>query len=185
MRIGLWALAITAALLWGGGQGLYTALSNRTPARVSCAVLLKEKPKADWLALEGCVLDAGNSGRTKSDSDPEVFIALVAPGAAADAPVRIVLASKQPATVAFATRTPTRAADLTMVRNVEGLAQFGIDLKDSRKKAIAGVIEHLDPDFIILREGEKPNVALSGAMFVGGLLLLGYVLRRFLARPAA
>lgn len=48
---------IVLACLWGGGQGLYTGLTNTSPTKLSCADYLLKSPGAKWVTLTNCYVD--------------------------------------------------------------------------------------------------------------------------------
>src|SRR5262245_14326374 len=43
--------------LWAGGQGLYTAFTNRNPTVLSYEEYVRTKPSASWLVITNCQLD--------------------------------------------------------------------------------------------------------------------------------
>ena len=47
---------VAAAMLWGGGQGLWTALQNREPTVMTCAEWIAARPSASWVRLTDCEL---------------------------------------------------------------------------------------------------------------------------------
>ena len=64
--------------------------------------------------------------------------------------------------------------EIAPVREVTGLIEFGMELKDSERKQIQSLGENLDPDFVLLKEGEEPKMLFSILMTLGGLALLGF-----------
>src|SRR5690242_4150540 len=56
-RLGIFLVILTAGMLWGGGQNLYTALRNRHPTTMSYEDYVKTKPSATWLVLTNCEID--------------------------------------------------------------------------------------------------------------------------------
>jgi len=56
---------------------------------------------------------------------------------------------------------------------VGGLVRFGVDLKDSDRDKLAGLMKNASDDFIILEEGAQPSMAEGLGMSIAGLMLLG------------
>lgn len=199
MKFTLFRAAIAVALLWGGGQGAYTALTNPSPAEVSVASFLESRPDTKWLRLTGGTLDLTElvySGGRVSGEIKQVFLPLRAAASGDAAPVRILVSSKDPALLALATKLRdaknelealqvlVRREGVETTRSVEGLVQFGIDLKSKEQKKLRELNENLAADFVIVAEGGKPEVGVSFAMFGGGALL-AFLLLRGLASPSA
>lgn len=182
-----------AACFWMGGQGVYTALRNRHPVTLACGDLAKGKPSAHWLVLTNCELQVAGSAYLirKSKYDPmgdghitEAYIPIYSPGQADNATCYAVMATKDEKMIALLEEmrlatSETQAAqfvarhgnDLQVRRNVEGLVRFGVEDSNSAKSKLAGLRGNLAPDFIILAEGQRPN--MSGSL---GLLILGFVI---------
>jgi hypothetical protein len=60
---------------------------------------------------------------------------------------------------------------------VEGLVRFGIDESHNEKAKLAGLRGNLAPDFILLSEGQKPNLGRSlGFLGLGLIIGTGMVL---------
>jgi hypothetical protein len=53
-RLGCILIVVAIFLIWGGGQGLYTALGNRELTEMTLAEYEKKKPDANWLKLKQC-----------------------------------------------------------------------------------------------------------------------------------
>jgi hypothetical protein len=74
----LLVMAIGAAgFLWLGGQGVYTALTNRAPAVIGCADYLQQQRAEKWLLLKGCRLNmirASYSHSSPSDTITRVYV---------------------------------------------------------------------------------------------------------------
>src|SRR6185503_14105674 len=64
------------------------------------------------------------------------------------------------------------ADQLQVRRNVEGLVRFGAE-EHGEKGKLAGLRGNLAPDFIILSEGEKPDLGKSLGLVVLGVLIGG------------
>ena len=181
-----------AACFWMGGQGVYTALRNRHPVLLDAGDLAKGKPSAQWLVLTNCELHVAGSAYMirKSKYDPgeghitEAYVPVYSRGQSQEGTCYAVMATKDDRVLAFLEElrqatSETEAAkliaehskNLQLQRNVEGLVRFGIENSSNAKSKLAGLRGNLAPDFIILAEGQKPN--LSGSL---GLLILGFVI---------
>lgn len=205
MKITLFRILITVGLLWGGGQGLYTALFNLEPQTVTFGDYLKTKPDAKWLHITGGALDITGmsySGSKLTKSIKEIYIPLVdAKAPAESAPVQVLVASKDPELLDLARQlrdAPNQMAmlkilaekrDLFGERPITGLVRFGIDLTDKEVKKLRELSPELTPDFVIITDGEKPSFGLSLFLSAGGLLMLFFMLigltRKKPAPPAA
>jgi len=185
-RFGCLLFGLVIALLWGGGQGIYTGLSNTKQTELSLADYTKQKPTATWLKLKDCqvnTLDAAYS--SKWGSIKEVYIPLSVPGAGPGEKIHVLLATEDSATIKFIEQMNNVKTDqeglkfaienkekLMAKRDVEGVIRFGIDLKDKDRRKLAALDKNLTPDFVIISEGEKPQIILSIVMFGGGIVLL-------------
>ena len=191
---GCFSLLFVVALLLGSCQGIYTWVRNPAPARMTCAEYAAERPSGDWLELTDCRVDLLDSvyeesrgGRVK-----KVYAPVRPVDAATTTPAIVVLATRDKATVAAvqklqdlskglglgggagteAAPTTEPTVEIAMARHVTGLVEFGVELNDKERQQIASLGEHLDPNFVLLKEGEKPSlgasIAMSGIGLVGG-----------------
>lgn len=192
MKITSFRVLIAAGLLWGGGQGLYTALFNLKPIEYSISDYLAAQPDKEWLTITGGSLDIVEMAYTSSkvgDRVKEVFIPLTLPNAKESDPVKILVASKDPAVLDLATKLKSAkneieammlfiTAKTTMEKPaVTGLVRFGIDLKDKETRKLRELNKNLASDFVILEEGGKPNFVVSAVLFLAGLVLLGLMFK--------
>lgn len=189
MKITLFRILITIGLLWGGGQGLYTALTNRTPSEITVADYIAQKSDAKWLRLtEGKMRLASlsYSGGRVSDQIKEVFIPLV-PAEGESPQVHVLIASKKPEVLAYGTKlrdasNPADAIRLLLSPEgisprdpVEGIVRFGIDLKDDEVKKLRELSPELAPDFVILTHDDRPDFAISFVLFAAGGVMLFFM----------
>ncbi|MCX6857197.1 MAG: hypothetical protein NTV80_20090 [Verrucomicrobia bacterium] len=193
-------MIITLALLWGGGQEIYTSLKNQQPLEISCQEYLKTKPTAEWVNVTEARLDFLNCALLKSrlgDTVKEVFIPLRGTEAKQGEPIQLLLASKKPEMIslvdsmsqALATAkspsdlTPELLAKLTEPIKVSGLIRFGINSDSKTTEKLGKLDLPLATDYAILNDGEEPS-AIKGLILFGlGLLLLGYQIRKALREP--
>jgi hypothetical protein len=183
-------LLITLGLIWGGGQGVYTALSNRQPTALTYQEYLRTKPKATWLELHDCFLSLPQASARQSKLNKEikeVFIPIVSAPGQKDDQIHVLVATKDNATLELLeklTNTVDEAGlrkllsnNIDMVfpeRTVKGLVRFGIDLNDRDRRKLADLDQNLASDFIIIDEGKQPTLAFSAVMLLIGLALAAW-----------
>jgi hypothetical protein len=188
-------LFIAAAwCLWSGAQGLLTAFKNRKPTVVNARELSGGKPTADWLVLTNCTLSVADSAyktvRSKyapesSGRITEAYVPIYAEGQSTEDTCYAVLATSDANILAMLedlravkseaqfTKFHARwGQQLTPKRNVEGVVRFGATEHGEQSK-LANLKRNLSPNYIILSEGEKPNMATSGGLLFCGLALAG------------
>jgi hypothetical protein len=200
IRFSLLLLAVVGFLFWSGGQGLYTALSNRKPTVMGYDQYVKEKPNSAWISLTNCILDMTDASyRTvKGSSTPmELFI-----------PVHGVEEKSQQIQVMLATKSPELMATLREMqglkseqdatawalknqervfphRDVSGLVRFGLDMNEKDRSKIKELQANLANDFIILDDGKAPSLGKSLGFLVGGVMVLGIIIMMFLRNRQA
>lgn len=149
---------------------------------------LKSKPKAEWLVLTNCVLNLTDASYLKSktsDAPKMLYIPVTTAKKSDDKKVHVILATKDEAMLAtmkeMMQQKPSSVALAWISKNLDrcfikqdisGVVQFGIDQKDSERKKLTSLQGDLADDFIIIKDGEKPEFIISGLMFAGGVLLL-------------
>jgi hypothetical protein len=87
------------------------------------------------------------------------------------------------------TKSPTAAAEffdkhakqMVVKRDVAGLVRFGVEEHNSEHSNLAGLRGNLAPDFIILNEGEKPQLGTSVGLLLLGFLIVGGLVFMFKA----
>src|SRR2546427_324754 len=58
-------------------------------------------------------------------------------------------------------------------RNVGGLVRLGVDLKESERSKLAGLLKDAADDFIILEEGTQPSFGEGIGFSAAGVMVLG------------
>ena len=188
MRLGCLGAALTIGLLWGGGQGVYQAVTNRAPTEVTCADLDLGLPKGAWLRVSGCtgsLLDA--SFKTRLGVVTEVYLPLHAKrDGETEPPAHLVLATRDREVVDLAKKmskidskdikamlgfVAENAKRLRHEKEVEGMVRSGIDSDDKVLKHLREKKEGLAADFVVLDDGRKPGF-LSALLLGAGVLLL-------------
>lgn len=203
-RFGCLILIVAAALLWGGGQGIYTAMRNRAPVQMTCAEYLRAQPRAEWLALSDCAVVVPEAshfyGRTASPTAAatEIYVPVVAPGDEESAGSPSLLLVTRDArllelynemgrfdadTAGMDEWLERRGGELVQARDLSGLVQFGIDLSSDRRDKL--VEAYGRADIAILEDGAVPSWGLSTVLFLIGVGLLVGVLFWFRRGRAA
>jgi hypothetical protein len=206
MRIGCFLPLIAIGLLIGGGQGIYTAVTNPKPKEIGIDEVAQQKPDAKWLRITGGVLDNANSAYTSAfgvGEASQVYIPLV--GRTQDStklPIHVLVLTKDPDLVKFTNDSrkleksgSTDAATkefllknferLRVARDVEGVVQFGISSGGKEESKIRALYQNLADDALILEEGEKPSVLASILMMAGGLLVGGFLVMSSMRKAKA
>lgn len=178
---------LTLALLWGGGQGVYEALRNRSPQEMTCEQAEKTPPSGSWLHLTGCrvnVMEAAYKTRFGVPID-DIFIPLTSAGPGKK-PVRFVLATKDPEIIAVVkemaaldekdkgalfTFLAKNAKRLVRDKDVKGMVQSGIDKNDKVQRRLRDVNKDLVADFVVIDEGREPGFLWSAFLLTGGVVL--------------
>jgi len=193
ISLGCLGYLIVIALLWGGGQGVYTALKNRQPLQITVSDYIAKKPNAEWVTLKDAqlnLLEAAHKERLGKIS--EIFIPVRPKGESTDGPVHILLSTKDDAIVAAledlnkssgnmkeALNAASRHADkLFMQKDVSGLIRFGIDSDDKTRAKLAKLDMKLAPDFVIMNDGAAPSLFGSMSMLGIGVLVGFFKLRK-------
>lgn len=193
ISLGCLGYLIVIALLWGGGQGVYTALKNRQPLEITVSDYIAKKPNAEWVTLKEAqlnLLEAAHKERLGKIS--EIFIPVRPKGESTGALVHILLSTKDKDIVAAledldnsggtmkeAMNAASRHADkLFMQKDVSGLIRFGIDSDDKTRNKLAKLDMKLTADFVIMNDGAAPSLFGSIAMLGIGLLVGFFMLRR-------
>lgn len=179
------------ALLWGGGQGVYTSVFNGDQEVTTCDSFGAADLDAVWVRFDECVADweeMAYSSYGSSTSPTELFIPLRSPNASPDDATQIVLATKDDELLNLAgamlrTSETTSEGTLTAIadklaaasasQSYGGVIQFGIELDDEERREISGLAGNLDDDFVMLEHDAEPSFMASLGMFIGGLLALG------------
>jgi hypothetical protein len=188
---------LALAMLWGGGQTVYTALKNNAPSELTCDQVMTQPPGAHWLSLSGCEYDLENltvGGILSTVS--ELYIPLRPVGDTSRRMSQVVLFTKDKQLLEIVRamdKAPNedvalthleRLVDLGTPERIEGLVRFGIDLDDDDVKKVRQANPTLPNDFVLLDQGKKPMAAWFGfSMLGGGLAVSALVASRLLRRP--
>ncbi len=202
MRLGCLLPMVSLAMVIGGGQSIFTAVSNRKPTEVAMEGILQKAPSAKWLRIKGGVLDVANAGYSSMfgvANAASLYIPLVLPEEdSSEGIIRVLVLSKDPELVGFI--NDMREVDrnqaapdakkefllqnlskLRVARNVEGVVQYGIEAGGKKERKIRQLYGNLASDVLILEEGARPDMGLGVFMLVGGLALGWYLMMRPIA----
>ncbi|MEO5917445.1 MAG: hypothetical protein ABIS50_24670 [Luteolibacter sp.] len=206
MRLGCLLPLLSLGLIIGGGQSIYTGFKNRKVTEITIDSLIAKKPDAEWLRIQGGVLDTMNSSYTSSfgvGKANELYIPLVPPQTdSRKTQIHVLVLTKDPALLEFNNQVQeigksgpgSGAMDryvmsnldkLHVARPVEGVVQFGLDADDKKTRKIRELYDNLAPDTIILEEGKKPSMGTGIAMMIGGLFIGGLLIRSSGRKDAA
>lgn len=182
---------VVIVLLIVGGQGIYVALKNPEPLKITVANYIAKKPNAEWMTLQEAqvsLVEAAYKARLGKVS--EVFIPVRPIGESTDVPVHILLSTDNQAVVAALQHlsrsggtmekkvdTAAQQADnLFMWQDITGLTRYGIFYDLLMRARLAKLNMKLAEDFVILNDGASPNILVSLSMVVGGLLIWFFML---------
>ncbi len=198
ISLGCLGYLIVIGLLWGGCQGVYTALKNRQPLEITVTDYIAKKPNSEWVTLKDAqlnLLEAAHKGRGGNIS--EIFIPVRPKGESMDAQVHILLSTKNKDIVAAledlnkssgtmkeTLDAASRHADkLFMQKDVSGLIRFGIDSDDKTRDKLAKLDMTLAADFVILNDGAAPSL-FGGMSMLGIGMLIGFFMLRNSAKSS-
>lgn len=183
----------------GGGQSIYTSITNRKPTVVTIDEIVASKPAAVWIRVEKGMLDARNSAYFSTFGVGEVskvIVALVPKGEnSSDGTIHLLVETSDTRIVDLANglrdldrKISTKAAiaqflaenaeNFRVERSVEGLVKFGME-SGKKERKIKELYASLTPDVLILEEGTKPDPYTGILLFAIGVLAGFFFLRRF------
>lgn len=177
---------IALGLLLVGCQGVYVALKNPEPLEMTVADYIAKKPNAEWMTLRDSqvsLVEAAYKARLGKIS--EIFIPVRPHGESMDAPIHILFSTDDPGMVAALKKlsqsggpmqkkidAASRQADrLFMRQDITGLTRYGMFFDFLTRLRLANLNMNLAKDFVIVNDGEAPNLLLSLSMVGGGLLI--------------
>ncbi len=199
ISIGCLPYLIAIVLLVMGVQAIYTVLKNREPLSISVSEYIAKKPSVEWVSFTNASLNLLESAHlTKYNAITEVFIPVREGGEPLGSPVQILLSTKKPEVIAAlgdlkastssseaaGAAMKRQAAQILVKRDVSGLIRFGMDEDSKTRSKLEGLDMNLAKDFVILNDGEKPDLLKGVLMLAGGLVLGLYLLRRAGSQPA-
>lgn len=196
IRLVLLVGALLIFLFASGGHDIYTAAVDKQPVTLTLHDFIAKKPESHWLVLKDCTLDYTEASTKKSKGRiTEVYVPVTDPKGPKEQKVHVLLSMESARDIAvveamegFKTEddvvkyNKAHPNTLIQTRDVEGLVEYGVDLNESTRKELADLNKNTDPDFILLRDGQRPDMGTGIAKVLGGFALLGvtifFVLRR-------
>jgi hypothetical protein len=188
-RLGCLGLLFAFGCFWGGCQALFTALSNRSPLRISATEFARTRPNKHWLQLTDCELHVEQALYMK-DSKPirKLYVPVRPRGAPRTQPALALYETWRPELISLFNRLESAANVEEVARildaqkdflarfsEIRGLIRFGIDLKSGERDELARVSGYLDPRFFILQENSRPELGLGIFLTLAGLGILGFI----------
>jgi len=191
MRIGCFVPLVALVMVIGGGQLVYTGLTNRKPVKVQMESIAKSKPEGKWLEITGGEFDLVNASYSSTfgvGKASSIHVPLVLPGVdSAESTIHVLVETNDSALVGLVNQMREMEKDgidemaavkfmlenrdkLRMSRPVKGLVKFGMESGKEERK-IKGMYKNLSSDVILLKEGEKPDMMLGLLILIGGLTI--------------
>lgn len=195
--------ALAIALLWGGGQGVYTAATNRQPTSYDFETYLSDRPQDKWLTLSDTQLDLTQATYSQTRFIGTVREAYIPVFSATDEgrdSIDVVIQTKDKTMIqtiqaieeAF---SQNNKASLDYIAknqdkifpedDISGLVMYGIEVDDDTRIELNDLYgDVLADDFVFIEEGARPKFLVSGAFFTVGIALLGLLLKPFLLQQS-
>ncbi|MEM9451513.1 MAG: hypothetical protein AAGA75_23680 [Cyanobacteria bacterium P01_E01_bin.6] len=194
MKGRFYAGCLAIALLAWGGQGTYTAVTNREPARYGVRDYLSDQPDTKWLTLEDAQLDLSQASYSQTrvvGTINELYVPVFSQDVIDGEPIQIILATDDKDMIQTVKDIEALPHDQTAVldyvtanrdniwinREVSGLVKYGFSVDDDTRRDLENIYGfELVDEFAFLQLDAKPNSLLSilsliGGFTVGGLLL--------------
>ncbi|MCP4804295.1 MAG: hypothetical protein GY913_23210 [Proteobacteria bacterium] len=195
-RIGCFGFLVGIALMIGGGQGLYTRITNTSPTTMSCADYIAERPSAKWVELQGCTLAVLESSHEESIGGgiERLYIPVYATPADDEeyaTEIVVMISTESPEYIRSYQLLEGIATEEQLLslmiehydelylepESITGLVRFGIELQDEEADQLRSLDENVVHDFVILDDDEEPKFVFSAGMFgLGGLFFFGQLL---------
>jgi hypothetical protein len=182
-----------------GVQKIYVAIRESHQVTLSCADYVTKRPDARWLKLTDCEYDFDHLAYMANSSGGK-YTAVYFPlrpageeGGATHIVVKRDDAAMLDVVYAFEhgnENPPGRDPVLaTLMKPVEGLVQYGLDLDDKDKRELEKLDLGLANDFVLIDNDSKPNIRLGifllvlGLVTLSGLAVFAVTTRRDSKRP--
>ncbi len=193
MKSFLFLLAL--GLILGGGQALYTNVTNLKPVEISIADLTENGTDDKWLTVTDASLDVVGATYmapfyAADNTANELFIPLRVQDEE-EKPLRIFLHTKDPKMLEVYNGLLALEEEVEMinylvkhrevfsqVRNVTGLVRFGLESDSDERKLLEENNRNLADGFLILEEGTKPEWSMVVMLPLGLLLLWSLVFKK-------
>ncbi len=187
-------LLLAIVCLWGGGQGVYTALKNTEPTIYDVNTLSDSKmPEEKWLTLNNCYYNLMESVYFESAFGNGLAEELYVPLNTKNDSIAVFVSikDKNVLDVFNLVNSQTDAAKAEHFYNkykhliikdslsFSGVVRYGIDLDNKQWRELASVSPKLVKEFIILDANTAPNSKFSYVMLGLGVIFLFFAVRSF------
>lgn len=192
MKLGCLGLIIGVSLVWGGGQGTFTALKNREMTVISIDEVIDSKPEAKWLRITDGQIDIFESvvSESRTGNVTDYYLPIVSKNAKEGDPIHVIYHTDEPQyrqMFAKMERLMTdpetdegerllKVAELTAKmsegKTFVGLVEFGVNSDRTDEKA-KNLFDNLAPNALLLEGGKEPEMMTSVIMLVAGIALFG------------
>ena len=190
LRGGLLLIILVLGALWYGGQGVYTAYRNQKITSLTLAEYEKQRPDAEWIEFKGAYLDIPETVTMSRKGKIESLYIPLRPDAGGDEMIHVVLHTKSMDYLRLADelntiKSPEEAKKFLLTnmdriypkKDVQGLVEFGVNLKEKERSQVEKLNTKLAPNFVIISDGEKPNMPLYGGILAAGIVIPLLVLK--------
>jgi len=205
MSLGCLPWIVAIALLVGGGQSLYTGITNRTPTEIGISEFNADESGAKWLKVTGGELDVLNYAYTASKYDDvpdEVFIPLVPSGVdSTETEIQILYKTKEESFLEVVValnkfedgKDPTELLKfmtelgpekLRPKLDVQGVVQYGIN-SDSNQDKVRELYDNLSAEGVVIEAGTEPSIMKGLVMTLIGLVVAVFMVRKMKPKEIA
>ena len=193
MRMKLVLVVLGIGMMAFAAQKSYVVLTNRRPARTSCAEFVNNRSKAKWVELTGCELDLENAIGLQSrvlKIDKGLYVPIRPAGTTGPALILLKTDDEDPsAGIADEPGTDLPAASTRddgeprrPVKTVTGLVQSGLDDDGKARRALDKLAQQgvIKTGYTIIEAGKKPDPAdlVLGLAFLIGIPVVGWFVLR-------
>jgi hypothetical protein len=199
-RCGCALIVIAIALLVYGFQSVRDAAAFQKVKVMDCDTFVKNPPKDGWYQLKGCVLDVSDASVKTSEKHPddidEVYLPVYSTaqlvrkaaqpqGSPNAEKIGLILATHDEAVVKTLHELNALPDDQKKVeewleknhdrvfipRDLEGMVRAGIHEDSETRQKLAGLTQNAAPNFVVMQDGDKPNMGMGILMLIGGVVI--------------
>ncbi len=199
MRLKLFLVLLGVGGMVFSAHKVYVVLTNRQPARMSCAEFIRSGSSAKWVELTGCELDVENAIGLQSrvlKVDKGLYIPVRPAGETGTPPILLKTNDDDPSVGIRQepvpdSGTPAESSGPPALATISGMVQSGLDGDRKSRKALdklarEGVVRQ---DYLVIEAGEKPDMGdlVTGVSLLIVIPLIAWVVWRGRSRtpPAA
>lgn len=201
MRLGCLGVVLALGLIYSGGQGTYESLKNRQQRVMTFEQFAQEKPTGGWIKVTGATLDLTeamwddtalnsqsasvyvpvHSAREEDEDEATtektmLLLETSDPKIKAGVAEVAALEEKNLSDVDYLEWILDNRNKLFLQREISGTIQFGATgMKSDTREQISKIGETLDPNFVVMNDGAKPELARSLGILTAGLVLAAFM----------